>query len=396
MIIVGGTYIERCELPYWNQIFGSGLRAAVALSSLSSECVFHSYVNDLWSEDVRATLEGFGIAPHLLPTEEQIEFDYLYGFDRLTKVDPEKVRKSQPIDISGNTVLCFGMLEGSARVSGKRVVFDPQYTDASSFWDNGSEAENLALILNSAELVTSGSETWPEDKNPWLATDEERHRAARNIFDAAPSRHVVIVVKHNLGGAEVYAYDESPVHIPAFAANSFFKIGSGDVFSAAFAYAWGIRQKHTVEAARYASLCSAHYVEGRQLSLPAPESIAAKPEVVGRLVGRITLAGSATEANTELLRHAEHSIRSLGGSPDLRLMGRHEGLFDVRAGDVILALFDHSARRADFERLRENIGDRRLVVFWPSSQRVSVQIPNILFTPDYATALYWALREARR
>lgn len=396
MIVVGGTYVERCELPYWNQIYGSGLRAAIALSSLSSGCALHSYVNRLWSEDVEATLETFGITSNLSITEEQIAFDYLYGFDNLTTVDPEKVKKSRSIDIKGNTVLCFGMLEGSARVSGKRVVFDPQYTNPSSFWDNGSEAENLALILNSAELVMSGIDAWPENRNPWLATDEERSRAARNIFDAAPSRHVVIVVKHSVGGAEVYADDESPINVPAFAADSFFKIGSGDVFSAAFAYAWGSQQMHTVEAARYASLCSAYYVEGRQLSLSAPGRIAVKPEVVGRVAGGIALTGSVTEANTELLRHAERSIRLLGGSADLRLIGRQEGLFDAGTADVVLALFDFSAQPTDIARLITKVGSRRLVVFWPSPQRVSAHMPNVLLTTDYATALYLALREARR
>lgn len=396
MIIVGGTYVERCEFPYWNQIYGSGLRAAVALSALSSNCALHTYVNELWLEDVEATLEAFGIKSNLLRTNERIVFDYLYGFDRLTRVDPETVEQSDAIKIEGDAVLRFGMLEGNACVKGRRVVFDPQYANAASFWDNGSEADSLALILNPEELIKSGLVNWPDDRDPRIATDEERNKAAQNIFDAARSRRVVLVVKHGVGGADIYTHDESPTRIPAYAADAFFKIGSGDVFAAAFAYAWAARQMHAVDAARYALLCSANYVECRQLPLSSPESMVARPEIGVRAISRIALSGSASEANAELLRHAAHAIGSLGGSADLQPIGLQDGLFDVGKADVVLGVFDLNANISDVEQLRSKIGDRRLIVFWPSPLLTFVDTPNTIASADYATALYLALREARR
>jgi len=49
--------------------------------------------------------------------------------------------------------------------------------------------------------------------------------------------------------------------VPAFPTPSVWKIGSGDVFSAEFAYAWAVEGKNPVSAAHQASLQTAYYSE---------------------------------------------------------------------------------------------------------------------------------------
>src|SRR3546814_8104813 len=48
--IVGGFYIERCIEPQWDEIFGSGGRAAAAITSTGVSVRFHTYVTDRSAE----------------------------------------------------------------------------------------------------------------------------------------------------------------------------------------------------------------------------------------------------------------------------------------------------------------------------------------------------------
>lgn len=81
--IAGGIYAERCMYPAWNQIFGSGLRAAIAASSVSDDVNLHAYAPREWKEDVEATMASFGVTGLLRTSEDPITFEYLDAF-RLT------------------------------------------------------------------------------------------------------------------------------------------------------------------------------------------------------------------------------------------------------------------------------------------------------------------------
>ncbi|MGA9671374.1 MAG: hypothetical protein WBQ94_19335 [Terracidiphilus sp.] len=52
MHIVGGFYREICYIPPWNAVFGSGGRAAAAVSRLSPGSVLHTYAEDFECEAV--------------------------------------------------------------------------------------------------------------------------------------------------------------------------------------------------------------------------------------------------------------------------------------------------------------------------------------------------------
>ncbi|WP_375167134.1 MULTISPECIES: PfkB family carbohydrate kinase [unclassified Bradyrhizobium] len=87
------------------------------------------------------------------------------------------------------------------------------------------------------------------------------------------SRHgaAVLVVKRGPRGAIVYQVGDDPIEIPVYRSETVFKIGSGDVFSAAFALHWGERAIDAATAADIASKSVAHFVDGH--ALPLPESL---------------------------------------------------------------------------------------------------------------------------
>ena len=46
--IIGGTYHEYCSEPHWEEIYGSGFRAAHALSGFGLELHFHTYAEQFF------------------------------------------------------------------------------------------------------------------------------------------------------------------------------------------------------------------------------------------------------------------------------------------------------------------------------------------------------------
>lgn len=61
--VVGGVYREYCVHPRWNAIFGSGGRAALAIATLDTPVVLHSYMNDEAVQAMKeqgAWLQSFG------------------------------------------------------------------------------------------------------------------------------------------------------------------------------------------------------------------------------------------------------------------------------------------------------------------------------------------------
>ena len=51
--VVGGVYREYCVHPRWNEIYGSAGRAALAIATMGTSVVLHSYM-DREAQDVLA------------------------------------------------------------------------------------------------------------------------------------------------------------------------------------------------------------------------------------------------------------------------------------------------------------------------------------------------------
>jgi hypothetical protein len=77
----------------------------------------------------------------------------------------------------------------------------------------------------------------------------------------------VAVIKNGIEGATVVTRS-SWMHVPAYVTENVFKIGSGDVFSGIFAIHWAYMNTPAGEAAKLASMATAHYANRQQQVIP--------------------------------------------------------------------------------------------------------------------------------
>ena len=248
MHIVGGLYHEICLRPAWNGLFGSGGRAALTVAALSSETILHSYFQDL----EHVALDSYrdkGIQLALKKCKSGVAFAYFHPLSQ-PHLEASGPKEQEPIKVEGDTVLRFGLVEGDAIVNAKRAVLDPQGSmNSQDFRSNGSDAEELAIVLNENEL-----KTWADDLVP--------EQAAREFICAKQAN--VIVIKRGFQGATVVNESLEVYEIPAFKSPIVFKIGTGDVFSALFSLLWGEQGINPVDAAYQASAGVAKYATTRR------------------------------------------------------------------------------------------------------------------------------------
>lgn len=276
--ISGGVYHEECIWPCWNRVYGSGGRAAAALLEHVEDITLQTYARTntvKWFKSQSADHSGIDFVP--VDTGELISFRYVHSLS-IPSVYPSqhRIRANGPIEVADDTVLRFGMMEGSARVKAGRCVYDPQSAfRPEPFDENGSTAQHLAVIANVSEVKALGRKDTPAE-------------AAQALLDQNAQ---IVIVKMGVAGALVVDHS-GETRIPAFVTNPVFTIGSGDVFSALFASAWGVHGKDPVEAAHFASRGVAEYVRSMVLPIPAKAAPGLPPLEEARAVdGRVYLAG---------------------------------------------------------------------------------------------------------
>lgn len=283
MDIAGGLYRELCDVPHWDATFGSGGRAAAAVSALSPGAIFHTYVTDV-NEGGARDLEALGIHVRRHRADTTIAFAYFHPLSRPHLEPPRSAITAQlSITLRGDTVLRFGFVEGDAVVEGNRVVYDPQTHQApAAFGKNGSTAQILALVMNEIELRT-------------MEGTSDTTMAARQAMDRQGAE--VVIVKAGIRGAVIFERGRKVRYVPAYRSSRVFKIGTGDVFSAIFAYHWGEAKMPAYEAAVRASKAVASYCETRTLPLiggersdmvPLSDSPPGPVEIIGAIdtIGR--------------------------------------------------------------------------------------------------------------
>lgn len=276
--VVGGVYAERCVEPYWDDVYGSAGRAAAALSGAVSGVKLFCYQADGLADGIENLAAVYRIAIDGPKVEGPgVSFEYMHSLaDPRITPRPDAIAEQKPIEVRDDVILRFGMLEGTASVHGKRVVYDPQSAfDPRPFGENGSTAEELALILNRLEGQRLTGETHPE-----------------RIIDAlvAAEHAKIVVLKLGGRGALVAANGERRI-VPAYRSDSVWKVGSGDVFSAAFTLYWACDRRSAFEAADLASRSVSAYVGTRSLPMPSVAKLQAAemvPIQPGR--GRVYLA----------------------------------------------------------------------------------------------------------
>tara|TARA_R110001592_G_scaffold73364_1_gene223913 strand:- start:1520 stop:2716 length:1197 start_codon:yes stop_codon:yes gene_type:complete len=299
--VVGGVYGERCAFPEWNQIFGSAGRAAAALSDHVDTVRLHTVLpSDDRADRILANLDAFGIQTFSHPGDQLIGFDYIHCLaDPAISPSPDAIARRSPFEVEADIAVSFGMMECVPKVRAGMCVYDPQSpTSPVGFRHTGGEAERLVIVANAHEI----------EKLSGLRGEV----AAKAVLESENAE--LVVVKNGLSGAIVIGRKGVLGEVPAYKAHSVFTIGSGDVFVAAFAYAWAIERSEPVDAARYASNAVASYIETRALPMISPEDADAHvrdPVILNK--GRIYLAGPFRELGQRILINEARSImRQMG------------------------------------------------------------------------------------
>ncbi|MBB2168117.1 nucleoside 2-deoxyribosyltransferase [Gluconacetobacter aggeris] len=275
--VVGGVYLERCIEPFWDDVYGSGGRAAAAISASVPDVGLMTYRAVPLLDGV-ANLEGvYGFEARGPEVPIGIAFDYFHSLatPRISP-RPDAIQKHDPLIVEDDVVLRFGMLEGTARVTAKIAVYDPQSAfDPRPFGENGSTAKRLALILNRLEAGCLTNRTDPDEI----------------VQDLIETQGAEVVVLKMGGYGALVGTASGCARVPAYRSPTVWKIGSGDVYSAAFTQFWAVEGRDPVEAADLASRATSRYCATRVLPISTADELASlelDPVVPGH--GRIYIA----------------------------------------------------------------------------------------------------------
>lgn len=299
MLVAGGYYREVCVSPARDEQFGSGGRAAIALASAKIDVEWHYYCPPAEQNAAKFGLPSDHLTHKPVNTAELTSFTYFHPLSE-PRFTPAYPTQQAPIRLKGEHILRFGFMEGDAIVRGEKVIFDPQSPNKPvSFVKNGSTAKQLAIVLNSQEAKLLGA-----DKN---------EAAAVKRIQTAESAAIVLV-KSGPHGCRVYVDGELATTIPAYRTDRVYKIGSGDIFSAAFAYHWANQGKLPECAADAASRCVARYCDTRIPSVVLDQYTAAlEPIRIENDAGKVYVAGPFfTMGELWLIEEACRSLDNLG------------------------------------------------------------------------------------
>lgn len=297
--IIGGSYFENCLEPLYRELYGSGTRAAAALSGKGFYISFYSCISEdsLWLAEY--TSKTFGYSFNYLIIPRTIEFDYYHplSFPHRINHNVDFPKQEIIIDKEGD-FLYYGMLEAIAKVNGNYVVYDPQ--NQKRFKDTGSTAKHLAIILNKKEALLF-STTKSEDLNV----------IGRELLDSENAD--VIVIKNGANGALVF--DKKGIYkVPVFQTSRVWPIGSGDVFSAVFSWKWILEKKTPYDSALYASMMTANFCQSKHLPvIESSESLL--PLDVKKTIKNIYLAGPFfTMSERWLINELRNSLIDFGNN----------------------------------------------------------------------------------
>lgn len=266
LIVVGGAYVEICAFPRSRIYRGSGVRGASILAGLGNRVMLHTALDSQLDSVFKEIATRLKFSLTVAPRKCEIQFRYRHPLD-VPEVDADLPDVLEHQDIATDAALVFGMLEGRPIVRARQVVYDPQDGDKSQRFDaNGSRAHRLAVVASLCEARV-------------LSGEESAEAAAKRLVELGAE---VAVVKCGILGAFVH-YGQQGSWVRAFPSDYVWKIGSGDVFSAAFAHAWITEGKSPLEAAWFASRWVAEYVQHRKESVGADTLARIRADASGQI-----------------------------------------------------------------------------------------------------------------
>ncbi|QDZ62462.1 hypothetical protein EVD20_06140 [Elizabethkingia bruuniana] len=156
--------------------------------------------------------------------------------------NPLKIRKTKNIEFKDYNIICYGMLETDFKVEGCRVVYDTQNSINPIKFSEFGVADELIYIINFSEAKVISKCTELEDIKKFFFEEE---------------KVTALIIKNGPHGATLL-YDNKEVKIPSYITENVHKIGSGDIFTASFAYYW-MEKKISLEDCAYNASKSTSY-----------------------------------------------------------------------------------------------------------------------------------------
>jgi hypothetical protein len=390
LAIVGGTYREFCREPQWNELYGSGLRAAAALSGHVSTIEFTTCVGADAAADLAIICDTYGVKRTTTPIPETVSFYYHHPLSKPV-IYPNIFNqpKVQMQAVTAPNILLFGLIEAEVQVHGQKVVYDPQSGSPIPFHKNGSTADQLALVLNRQEALRLSD----------LPTDTSLADVGRFLLEQEQAD--IVIIKNGAHGALVVELGGT-ASVPAFKTSSVWSIGSGDIFSAAFAWQWIVMGKPAAAAALAASKYTAHFCQNIYLPLPAetPSFDELLPSDTPRSV---YLAGPFfTIAERWLIEECKEKLVEFGNrvfSPyhDIGIGDPHQvvpkDIVEIKKTDLLFAIMNGLDPGTLFEIGYAKALGKRVVVL---AENIGINDLTMLIgtdceiTADFATAIYKA------
>ena len=249
----------------------------MAVAGHVDDVTLRGYASERLARKFQREIQPGDVDVRTVNVTQEVEFRYQHSLSTpVIAPAPCKIEQHGPIIVSADCVLRFGMLEGSARVTAGRCVYDPQSAfTPEPFEQNGSRADHLCIVANCREVASLGRSGDP-------------HKAAKTLLDEGAE---CVVLKGGVHGADVMTA-EGCNHIPPYQSENVWSLGSGDVFSAMFAARWAVHGDAPGEAATLASSAAASYADTRALPSPLVQELRSNRSARARMQGgRVYLAG---------------------------------------------------------------------------------------------------------
>jgi nucleoside 2-deoxyribosyltransferase len=347
--VIGGSYAEECSFPRSIVYRGSGMRAASVLAGLGNRVILDTVNGPRLRTEFADICARKKITAQVTTADSDVWFRYRHPLSKPDIYPSTLPKTSDRAEVNADCVLVFGMIEGRPKVTARRVIYDPQDgCRAKPFAENGSSSSELVILASLSEgRALTGKHSAEEIANELLAS----------------SSCVAVVIKCGPQGALV-ATASVRKWVGAFSSAKMWKIGSGDIFSAAFAHKWFAESATVLEAAWFASRMVAEYVSTRLevfkaermklIRSDASDAMEAAARTTDQPMprpnARIYLAGPFfTTAQQWLVDEARFALRELGFEVFSPIHEIGEGppnevvpadIFALEHSDLVFALVD--------------------------------------------------------
>lgn len=395
LTIVGGTYIEYCQEPEEEELWGSGLRAAAALSDKDFDVEFKSCIGKEELGNAKFICNTFNIKYEFQLIAETVTWEYYHPLSKPRAYSSFLKEPRIHIHIEAETVLYYGMAEADIKVNADYLVYDPQ--NGVPYMQTESVAKHLALVLNKKEAISLAG----------LDEKEEDLLKIGRILLTETNADVIVIKNGASGGLVIEPSDSST--FPVYFANTVWPIGSGDIFSAAFAWKWAIEKQSPVEAAKLASQYTASYCATRVLPLSKALSFNECIPIKEKKT-KIYLAGPFfTISERWIINELRNTLLEFDNdvfSPlhDVGLIGKGDSitaineivskdLSGLEKSDVVLAVADNSDLGTIFEIGYAVANKKRIVILAENLNPNSLTMlegSDCILVRDLPTAVYRA------